>query len=254
MVRVTSGAFHEKLSAGNDEIILNGPPGDLRGHILISNRNNDTLKVKSLPLSQDQKLRDSKTGDVAALNLSCRLNPGEEKMVEVWHQVNANTAPGVYENTIMVGGEKRNVKIIVQGVIDIDVHPRHFMFTGSNPGTVHTAILTLVNLGNIPFQVPEVKHVAALDMDFLCRAFGVGMRSGGATAMEALDQVAKNMQAHLPDWASAEVKENGAVVDSGGKMLVHINITMPKNSDPKKDYAGNIRLWDQDLSYSVKAQ
>lgn len=254
MVKVTSGAFHEKLSAGNDDIILNGPPGDLRGHIRISNKNNDTLKVKSLPLSFDQKLRTA-TGIDAALNLSARLNPGEEKMVEVWHQVNAFTAPGTYENTIMVGGEKRSVKIIVQAVIDIDIHPQHFAFVGSKPGTVHTAVFTLTNLGNVPFQVPEVKHVAALDMDFLCRAFGMGMRtSGAAGAMQVLDEVAKNMQAHLPDWAPAQVEETGKTIAPGDKLMIHVHITMPKNSDPKKDHSGSMRFWDKEISYAIKAQ
>jgi hypothetical protein len=254
MVRVTSGAFHEKLSAGNDEIILNGPPGDLRGHILIGNNNNDTLKVKSLPLSQDQYLR-STSGNEASLHLSCRLNPGEVKMVEVWHQVNAATAPGTYENTIMVGGEQRKVKMIVQAVLDIEMHPQHFVFTGSSPGTVHTAVFTLVNLGNIGFQVPEVKHVAALDMDFICRALGMGTRSSGLkNATQVLDEIAKNIQANLPDWANAQVEESGQLLEPGGKMLIHLHITMPKNSEPSKDYSGNVRFWNQELTYSVKAQ
>ncbi|MCG2613409.1 hypothetical protein LZZ85_03920 [Terrimonas sp. NA20] len=254
MVRVTSGAFHEKLSAGNEEIILNGPPGDLRGHILVSNHNNDTLKVKSLPLSQDQQLRGT-AGMDASLNLSCRLHPGEAKMVEVWHQVDSFTAPGEYENTIMVGGEQRKVKIIVQGVIEIDIHPRHFVFTGTNAGTRHTAVFMLSNLGNIPFQVPDVKHIAALDMDLICRAFGMGMRIGGAGgAMSALDEVAKNMHANLPDWANAEIEENGQVLEPGAKQMIHLQITMPKNSDGKKDYGGNVRFWDQELTYMVKAQ
>lgn len=254
MLRVTSGAFHEKLSAGTDDIILNGPPDDLRGHIFISNKNNDTLKVKSLPLFHDKKLSKSMGAD-AALNLSCRLSPGEEKMVEVWHQVSPLTAPGSYENTIMVGGEKRKVKIIVQQQISIDIHPRHFTFTGTAAGTVHTAIFTLTNLGNISFQVPEVKHVAALDMDMLCRAFGMGMRSGGSEGVvQMLDEVTKNMQNNLPDWASARVDENGKVLEPGEKKLVHLHITLPKNSDDKKDYSGNIRFWDQDITYLVKAQ
>lgn len=254
MLRITSGAFHEKLSAGKEEIILNGPPGDLRGHIFISNKNNDTLKVKSLPLYHSNKL--SKVmGNEASLSLSCRLNPGEEKMAEIWHQVNPLTAPGMYENTIMVGGEKRNVKMIVQAQISIDVYPQHFTFSGTASGTKHTAIFTLSNLGNIAFQVPEVKHVAALDMDMLCRAFGMGMRSGGAGGVvQMLDDVTKNMQSNLADWANARIDETGKTLEPGGKMLIHLHITMPKNSDAKKDYSGNARFWDQDISYLVKAQ
>jgi hypothetical protein len=169
--------------------------------------------------------------------------------------VNAATAPGIYENTIMVGGEQKKVKMIIHAVMDINIHPDHFVFTGTGAGTVHTAAFMLTNLGNMPFQVPEVKHVAALDMDFICRALGMGSRSNGAkNATQLLDEIAKNVQANLPDWANAKVEESGQTVDPGAAMLIHLHITMPKNSDASKDYSGNVRFWDHELTYSVKAQ
>lgn len=254
MVRVTSDAFHEKLTAGTDEIVLNGPPDDLRGSIMISNKHDDVLKVKSLPLAHDKKLF-AAIGQAPTLKLSARLNPGEQKLVELRHQISSTTAPGVYENTMMVGGEQRKVKIIVQSVMSIEVYPDHFVFAGCKPGTVHTAMFTLTNTGNMPFQVPDVRHVAALDMDMLCRAFGIAMRSGASVgAVQALDEVAKNIQEHLPDWADSRVEERGKTVEPGGRMLVHVHITMPKNSDPAKDYSGSMRFWDREITYSIKAQ
>lgn len=253
MLRITSGAFHEKLTAGKDEIILNGPPADLRGHIFISNKNTDTLRVKSLPIFHGKKLG-AVMGTDQAIRLSCRLVPGEEKMVELWHQVHPYTEPGIYESSIMVGGEKRSVKMVVQQHIEIDVQPSSFTFLGTEPGNVHTAVFTLTNLGNIPFEVPDVKHVAALDMDMLCRAFGVAMRQSGAEGYEGmLNEVSKNIQTNLPDWARSTVKESGSVLNPGEKMLINVSITMPKNCDAGRDYNGNMRFWDKDLSYVIKS-
>jgi hypothetical protein len=257
MLRVTSQAFHERVTAGQEEIILQGPPGDLRGHITLSNPNDDTLKVRSLPLLTTQSKENSVVQSAIKnpLRLSCRLQPGEEKMVELLHQVAPTTPPGTYEHAMMIGGENKKVRIIIQPEISINIHPAHFTFTGSAPGIEHVAIFTLTNLGNMPFTIPEVRHVAALDMDFLCRAFGMGMRSGGhGGVVQMLDDVTRNMQAHLADWAHARIEEYGNTVEPGQKTLIHLHITMPANSDGKKDYSGDIRFWDEDISYMVKAK
>ena len=57
MLKVTADAFHEKLNAGNDEIILNGPPTKLRGHVYLNNPNNETLSVKELSLVHNEQQR-----------------------------------------------------------------------------------------------------------------------------------------------------------------------------------------------------
>jgi hypothetical protein len=253
MLRISSGAFHEKLTAGKEDIILNGPPGDLRGHIFISNKNADTVKVKSLPIMHGKKFSGNMDTD-NILRLSCRLNPGEEKIVELWHQLHPLTAPGTYESTLLVGGEKRKVTMVVQQQIEIDIQPASFTFLGTEPGKTHTAECTLTNLGNIPFQVPDVKHVAAVDMDMLCRAFGVAMRkSGGEGYEQMLNEASKNIQSNLPDWAKANVAESGTILQPGEKILLHISITLPKDSNAQIDYSGNMRIWDKDLSYSIKS-
>lgn len=253
MLRITADALHEKLSAGSGEIILNGPPGDLRGHISISNKNKDALKVKSLPLVHNNKLMD-RMGIDSSLHLSCKLNPGEEKIVELLHQVHPLTAPGTYESSIMVGGENRKVKMVIQERMVIDIHPTSFTFVGTEPDKIHAASFTLTNLGNVAFQIPDVKHAAALDMDMLCRAFGVAMRSSGANGYEnMLDEVSKNIQSNLPDWANANIAECGAVLQPGDSLLIHLSITIPKDCNPGRDYSGNIRFWDKDLSYAIKS-
>jgi len=253
MFIVTSEAFHEKLNVGDEEIILNGPPGDLRGHIFLSNNNDDSLRIKTLPLINDES-KDGAMGDAPQLRLSCKLRPGEKKMESLSHRLSPQTAPGIYESSLLVGGQQRRVKMIVQSNIEIDIYPVNFTFQDTNPGNTHTATFSLTNLGNVPFEVPEVKHVAALDMDMLCRAFGFGFRSKGAEGyMPVLDEITKNIQNTLPDWAGAKVEEIGTVVAPGQSLIVHMSINMPRNSDPRKDYSGNVRFWDKDIAFVIKS-
>ena len=253
MLTVTSIAFHEKLHVGTEEIILNGPPSDLRGHMLLSNNNEESLRVRALPLIHDEKIGNTMS-DGFQLRLSCRLKPGEEKMESVWHKVHPNTLPGIYESSIMAGGQKRKVKMVIQSHIDINIYPDFFSFQDTSPGKIHTAIFTLTNLGNMPFQVPEIKHVAPLDMDLLCRAFGFGFRSKGAEGFTVtMDEITKNIRANLTDWSPANVDEIGKIVAPGESLIIHLNITLPANSDSRKDYDGNIRFWDKDIAFAIKS-
>jgi len=250
MLTVTSEAFHEKLNVEDEEIILNGPPSDLRGHILLSNNNDDSLRVRTLPLIHDTN---KGTGSLQ-LRLSCRLKPGEKKMESLLHSVSPQTLPGIYESSLLVGGQQRKVKMIVQSNIEIDVYPSTFTFQDTAPGKTHTAAFTLTNLGNVPFEVPDIKHVAALDMDLLCRAFGFGFRSKGAEGyMPVMDEITKNIQSNLTDWVPAKVEEIGKVLAPGERVTIHLNITLPRNSDPKKDYSGNVRFWDKDIAFVIKS-
>lgn len=252
MLKVTAGAYHEKLAFDGDELVLNGPPDDLRGHMLIHNTLSEPLNVRSLPLML--KTKDRSRPVASSLQLSCRLKPGESQLAEVWHQLNFDTPPGTYSHELIIGGKKRVVNIIVQQHIAIDLYPHEFFFTGSAPGTRHNAVFTVVNTGNVAFEIPDVKHIAALDMDFFCRAFGMGMRKSGSEGVEKmLDEVTRNMQHHLADWAAASIEEKGKILQPGERSVVNLQISMPAQSDGSKDYSGNIRFWDKDIHYVVKA-
>lgn len=253
MLTITAEAFHEKISVRDDEIILIGPPNNLRGHIFIRNTDTEALRVKSLPLLHDNQTG-RMTNESTQLRLSCRLQPGEEKLEPLFHQVSPQTPPGNYMTTLQVGGQMRQLQLMVQARIDINVYPQNFSFQETGPGKIHTAEFALTNIGNVPFQVPEVKHIAALDMDFFCRAFGFGFRDKGAEGhVAALDEVTRNIQSNIPDWAPANIKEVGKILVPGESMIIHLSITLPANSDPRKDYSGNIRFWNKDIAFAIKS-
>lgn len=253
MIRVTSETSCEKVEAGQKEIILNGPPTDLRGWFVLANPQEEVLNIKSLPVLHGEEL--SKwAGKNDALRLSFRLNVGERKMVNVFHQLSTLTPPGTYESTVLVGKGRSPLKFIVQPHIEIDIQPSAFSFVDSSPGKVHSGIFTLTNLGNVPFQVPDLRHAAALDMDMICGAIGMAMR--GKTKgdyQHILNDFSKNIQENLPDWARIEVVENCSILKPGESRPIHFSITLPKDCDPNKDYSGSMRFWDREISYQIKS-
>ncbi len=253
MITITSETSQKKIKIVENEIILNGTPNDLNGHIQFVNKQKEVLRIKSLALVDKNKKRTSTNG-ADFIRVAVRLNPGEQKLTAINHELPSTTAPGIYEDYLMLGNQMHKVKMIVQPALSIEINPSSFTFLDSSPDKMHTAILTLTNTGNLPFQIPALKHGVLLDMDLYCRAFGVSFRKKGLdTYTTALDEVTKNINAHLIDWVSISVDEIGQIVKPGDSLMLHINFIIPKDADPKKDYEGNIRFWNKEIAIAIKS-
>ena len=253
MLTITADTFNERLQLGDDEIILNGPPGQLRGQMLISNKNAEPLRIRSLPLLHDQRMGGVQSQAVS-LNVSCRLQPGEKRVQDIWLEIDPQTPPGTYESLLNVGGTTPKLKLVVQPNIEIEIIPSHMAFQGVSAGKTHSAELTLQNMGNVPFQVPEVKHITTLDMDYLCRGLAMAVRDKGMEGfMPVMDELTKNIHRDMVGWSSIHIEESGMIVAPGKRLQLHFTLTLPEDVDPGRDYSGNIRLWDKEITYSIKS-
>jgi hypothetical protein len=153
-----------------------------------------------------------------------------------------------------VGGTEKRVKMIVQPNIQIDVHPLTIQFTGVIPGESYYTQLSFTNSGNLPFKVPEIKHVNTFDEDFLCRALSFAIRQKGNEGFDAtMDEFTRNVHREMADWAMIKIEESGRILEPGESIQLHLTLTLPKNVDANKDYFGTVRLWNKMLSYSIKS-
>jgi hypothetical protein len=253
MITITSETGHDKINVIDEEIILNGPPSNLRGRIQLENKQDDLLRVKTLALVDKNKKRVKDHGR-DSIRMTCRVRPGEKKLQSISHRLPASTPPGTYESFLQVGEKLLKTKMIVQPAIEIDLHPNHFTLQDSSPGKQHTVYLTLTNMGNLSFQVPELKHAGSMDMDLFCRAFGFGFRKNGADGLvDSLDEVARNIRENLADWADVSVKEHGKIVEPGESIILTLKLKNPKNSDSNRDYTVDLRFWNKKLSFVIKS-
>jgi hypothetical protein len=251
MKTLTPETFHESIGIQEDDIVLNGSPGQLSGFIKLNNHDSETVFINGLAFSYIN----SKSNIAENIQLITALLPGEQKTQRITHKLPLNTPPGVYEHTINIGGKQRNVKFIVQQNMDISLTPQQLYFTEVLPEKPYTAYITLSNNGNVPFVIPDIKHVTTLDSDFLCRAQSLAMRDKGNEGFMAfMDSITKNVKADMADWAKISIKEKGKVLQSGESCLIEFTIFLPKNVDTKRDYSGNIRFWESSISFKIKSQ
>jgi hypothetical protein len=253
MITVTANAFHEKLHVQEEEIILNGPPSALAGNISISNRDEEALFIRGLPIFQSQQ--DSDTSAMPeTLKLITSLRPGEERMHRVSHNLPRTTPPGTYERIIRVGGKEKRLKLIVQPSIEIDMSPLDLHFNGVVPGGSYNAQISFANKGNMPFKLPDIKHVTTLDTDYLCRATSLAMREKGGEGFTAMmDELTRNIHRDMADWAIVRLEESGRIIAPGENIQLHFTLSLPKDVDPGRDYSGTVRVWDNMLSYHIKS-
>ncbi|MEM7551585.1 MAG: hypothetical protein AAF363_18015 [Bacteroidota bacterium] len=253
MVSKIPDSILNRINTKEEEIILNGPPGLLTGTVNLKNQNKDVARVRYLDLKATRD-RKSKSLDSKQLYFNSKLRAGEESMEHISLSLAPDTAPGTYENYIELGGKKRKVVTVIQPTIAIEITPSDFSFQGTKPGTEHLATITVTNMGNMDFQIPQVKHVAPMDMDLLCRAFGYGFRQDMEEGFsKTMDHVTRNLKENLPKWAKAKVAEAGRILKPGRNMLVNIKITIPPDAKADNDYDLLIRFWDKDLNMIFKS-
>jgi hypothetical protein len=251
---ISSGLeFNQHIESNEEEIVLNGPPSFLKGRISLSNKADDTLFIQNLPLIPGKGLQEH-LGRQAFFDINTALNPGEEKSHMLFYRLPAHFPPGNYENTVTIGGKNRKMRWVVQEVIASSIHPTSVYFKGVEPGKTYKKELMFTNKGNIPLEVPKIRHTTILDFDYLCRSLSLGIRAKGNEGFTAtMDEVVKNIYRELPDAAVVNLKETGTVVDPGQQISLHFELKLPENADPTKDYFLITRIFDKKLTSIIKA-
>ncbi|MDB5206476.1 MAG: hypothetical protein JWR72_1551 [Flavisolibacter sp.] len=254
MIKITATDFQESLHIEEEEIILNGPPGFLTGTIFLKNKEADTIFIRDIAFTpEDQSL--SATQLPQSFKLLTSLRAGEERVQQVTVQLPQHTPPGNYEKKLQIGGKEKTVRLIVQPSVEIDINPARIHFQGTAAGKTYRAELTLTNSGNLSFKVPaNIKHTTMLDEDYFCRALSLAIREkGGEGFNPTMDELTRNIHKEMTDWVDVRIEESGKVIEPGKSTQLHLSLVLPRNVDSSRDYTGNIRLWNKNISYHINA-
>lgn len=241
----------EKIGCMDDEIILSGPPQALLGYVTIQNDHEEPLFVKEIPL-QKSSSRSAVAIPQNALTFNSVLMGGEIRQHPLCLSMNPSTPPGTYRSAVEMDGVKKEVTVVIQENLEIELVPNQIVFFGAKPGEAVQKEILLVNKGNIPVIVPNIKHNTTVDMDLICRNLSLALRQDKECGMEeTLDVLIRGMKNDVASWAEIAVKEAGQLVQPGTTLVLHISFTLPKDIQPTWLYEGDIRIVDQLLSYKI---
>lgn len=244
-----SGQENNALSCAEPEIVLAGPPSQLVGSLRLKNSSAEPLLLRDLPL---EGFAEHLSPTKSKLLVGARLGPGHEQTFSVSLEISPLSPPGEYGARARLGCELIPVKLLVSARREINVSPKVLDFVASGPGAEHLATLTLINTGNVAVQVPSVRHSTALDVDTFCRSMSLAIRKHGDEGFQAtLDAFTKGMRSDLADAVGVRLDEEGAVVQPGHGMQVHLTLKEPRNAKPGYEYRGGFRLFDSVIGYEI---
>lgn len=239
----------EVLAAGQKTVVLVGPPDALTGEVVLHNRTDEPVAVREVAVTADKKSA-GLLGD--RLRLRSRFEPGARRTVAVSVALPADVAPGEYQERLRIGGKEVPVRLVVQPLRRVDVNPRRLHFVGIEPGLEHRAELTISNRGNVPVQIPNLRHATALDVDTLCKNIVLAIREKGDEGSTAtLDAFVRGIQKDMAGWFELSLDEAGEVVKPGASQAIHLTVKLPDDVQANRTYDGSFRLLGRLVSYVV---
>ena len=245
MIKVTHKQHHEHINCREDEIILSGTPSSLHGPVTLHNSSDEHVFIQELPMKNAKN-----AAGIFPVNTS--LKPGEVRIQNVHYPMDPVTPPGTYNMNVQMGNTNKNVKMIVHESLSIQLSPQKIILVGAEPGKVHTKEVLLSNKGNIAVTVPTIKHNTVTDMDLICRNLSKAIRAKGDEGFDkTMDEFTRNVKKDIGDWVDVSIKEADQVVQPGKSLLLHIDITIPKDVNQNYHYTGDIRIIDKELHYEV---
>jgi hypothetical protein len=256
MNREYTVAAASRLRSKQEELVVVGPPNMLTGTLHIENTSDEAVALQEIPLNRKMievttKKQVERNG---SLRLMANLGAGESKIQKVFCSMDPDTTPGTYESEVALGSQKKKLTMIVQNHLSLSLNPGHFVLVGIEPGLKHTVQVQLVNDGNVPVEVPNLRHSTTLDMDFFCRNLSLALRESGDNGSQAfLDCFAKGLKRDMAGWLELSVAEAGDWVEPGASKLLHLTLALPRDIHLEREYTGDIRIYDILLSYIIIA-
>lgn len=250
MITVSSKLSNDQVTCKEKEIVLSGKPKFLKGTIQFENNSKEQVFIQDLEVKQKGKSLASLANETIQIN--SLLAPQESRSQFTSLSLDPTTPPGIYESAVVVGGEKRKLKLIVQENLEIKLTPNRMTFFGLSPGKVHQKEILLVNNGNVPVTIPNVKHNTMVDMDLICRNLSQSIREAGDEGTEAtLDHFIKGIKNDLTDWVDIKIDEAGEVIQPGESKFIHFSLTLPKDVSEQRFYEGDVRFIDKKIKYRI---
>jgi hypothetical protein len=161
------------------------------------------------------------------------------------------TPPGAYRGTIQVGEQKHVATFEVEPRLNLRLIPDILVLSG-RPGARVTAQLTLVNSGNVAFEVRRAYALGVSDVDGLERAFGETFRAKVPAGERLIDHFANKLAEGHGGLVRVQIaKGAGSLAPAESRQLEAV-FKLPDRMRPGRIYAGTWPL--EHVRYGVQIE
>ena len=215
-------------AAVGKEIALSGPPRNVTGVVPF-----DVSKSTVVPISI------SVGGESTVYRAVVR--PAARGTGEIRLRLPVDTPPGVYGGESTIDGEPRRVTIAIESVMRIRVQPRQTTLTATATSTVEFG-LTVMNSGNVPFDVPKADVFDLDDAIGQDRALGKTLRAPLAKGERRVDLLFDELAVNHGGEARVSVRSGAGRLAAGESRELTCLLDVPATAKEGRSYAGAWRL------------
>jgi hypothetical protein len=167
---------------------------------------------------------------------------GGPTMSKVTLRLPKSTPPGSYPGSVEVGGRQVPVVVEVEPRPKVEVSPSRLTFE-VEPGAEVTAAVTLLNVGNVPFQVPAASKFCVFDGSGVDHAFWVALASDPPEGKERIDLLLDDLAESHGGLVEVRARSAKRTIAPAEASEVEVTLRFTDRLRPGRAYAGS---WDAD--------
>jgi hypothetical protein len=153
-----------------------------------------------------------------------------------------STPPGSYSGSVELGGRRVPVRVDVEPRPRLEASPSRLTFE-VEAGAKATATVTLLNVGNVPFEVPAASRFCIFDGGGVDHAFWVALAGDPPKGKERIDVLLDDLADSHGGLVELRARAGARTIEPGEAQAVQLTLSFSDRLRPGRGYAGS---WDAD--------
>jgi len=209
---------------GGDEITLSGPPRNASAVVRLDSPGREAVPIRITLAGQPAIYR-------------AHVRPLGSGTSEVRLRLPDETPPGTYSGQGPLGGRQRGIVVEVEPVLRLRVQPKRTSLS-LEVGARSEFGLTIVNGGNVPFDVPKGAGFDLDDAEGQDRALGRALRATLAEGERRVDRFFEEIRADHGGEARVAVREGAGRLEPGEARELTCLLEVPATVQAGRSYLG----------------
>lgn len=229
---------------------IHGEQGRLYGTLNLHNQGSDRLTLRSIPIKA-AKLKGKDAAELSALRVRGRLSPNERGRVRIDYEIDPTTPPGVYEATLMIGGEAQAAEINIAEIAELEVEPDTITLNTAAQPRLRRDI-SVTNVGNVDIQLGDKRVVPVKSDGMLELALQRGiaeLTSKRSTNELHLRDVLQAVGAQLA--GPVTLSWSATTIRPGESKVLDTTIELPDNLQPHTYYYAEVEIYSSSVRVDI---
>ncbi len=170
-----------------------------------------------------------------------RVSPFGREASEVRLRLPRETPPGTYKGKAPVAGKNRDIVVEVESVVRLRAHPARTVLS-AKPGSKAEFSVTLLNVGNVPCEVPKSGEFDLDEVGAPDRALGRALRAKLGEGESRVERLFEDLRASHGGEARLAVTGGAGVLEPGESRELSSQLEVPASVQSGRVYSGTWQI------------